>query len=89
MARKAQSDPDTIDAAPPAALSLEERRAHHLAELANLDAVEPVPYPAWRYHPSEQPRIVHSPEEDAALGKGWVSTPETPAHLGTPDEGAF
>lgn len=32
-------------------------------------------FPAWRYHRTEAPRIVQSPEQEAALGPGWADTP--------------
>jgi hypothetical protein len=32
-------------------------------------------FPSCRYHRTAPPIIVHSPEEDAALGEGWADTP--------------
>ena len=32
-------------------------------------------YPSWRYHRTEAAKIVHSEEEDQALGEGWADTP--------------
>jgi hypothetical protein len=32
-------------------------------------------YPSWRYHPTEEARIVHSAEEEEALGSGWADSP--------------
>jgi hypothetical protein len=32
-------------------------------------------YPSWRYKTGETPRIVNSPDEEKALGKGWQDTP--------------
>lgn len=32
-------------------------------------------YPSWRYHATEEARIVKSAEEDDALGPGWADTP--------------
>lgn len=34
-----------------------------------------VPYPAWRYHATQEARIVETEEEDRALGQGWVRSP--------------
>lgn len=31
-------------------------------------------YPRWMFHPSEDPRIVHSEAEEAALGREWSRT---------------
>lgn len=39
---------------------------------------EPIPYPSWRYHPTEGKRIVESEEADKALGAGWQDSPPTP-----------
>lgn len=33
-------------------------------------------FPSCRYHKTEPPRMVNSPEEDAALGPGWVHNPQ-------------
>lgn len=30
-----------------------------------------IPYPAWRFGPEGVSVVVHSPEEDSQLGKGW------------------
>ena len=30
-----------------------------------------IPYPAWRFGPDGASVVVHSPEEDSQLGKGW------------------
>lgn len=30
-----------------------------------------IPYPAWRFGPEGASVVVHSPEEDSQLGKGW------------------
>jgi hypothetical protein len=32
-------------------------------------------FPSWRYHRTVPAIIVHSPEEDAALGEGWADSP--------------
>lgn len=32
-------------------------------------------FPKWKYHRSLEPRIVHDPEEESALGEGWADTP--------------
>jgi hypothetical protein len=32
-------------------------------------------FPSCRYHRTAPPIIVHSPEEEAALGEGWADTP--------------
>lgn len=32
-------------------------------------------YPKWKYHPAEEPRLVASPEADAALGDEWSNSP--------------
>jgi hypothetical protein len=32
-------------------------------------------FPSWRYHRTAPAIIVHSPEEEAALGEGWADTP--------------
>lgn len=32
-------------------------------------------YPSWRYHKTKEPVIVHSAEDEKALGKGWADTP--------------
>ena len=34
-----------------------------------------VEYPRWKYHWAKEPRIVQSPEDEAALGGGWADTP--------------
>lgn len=34
-----------------------------------------VPYPAWRYHSTQEARIVASEEEDKALGPEWHKSP--------------
>jgi hypothetical protein len=34
-----------------------------------------IEYPKWLYHPNQSPRIVHGPEEHAALGPEWTETP--------------
>lgn len=34
-----------------------------------------VEYPKWLYHPTEAPRLVHDPDEQAALGELWVESP--------------
>lgn len=31
-----------------------------------------IPYPAWRFGPDGTSVVVHSPEEDSQLGKGWT-----------------
>jgi len=43
-------------------------------------------YPAWRYGPNGESRIVHSDEEADALGKGWTDSP-APAHAPTEQPG--
>lgn len=38
-------------------------------------------YPTWLYHATEAPVLVQTPEEHAALGRGWHDAPvsgETP-----------
>lgn len=38
-------------------------------------------FPSWRYHATEPPRVVHTPEEAAALGPAWCqSEPEARAY---------
>lgn len=32
-------------------------------------------YPKWKYHAFEVPKIVHSKEEETALGEGWSDRP--------------
>jgi len=32
-------------------------------------------YPSFRYHATEEPKIVNSPEEEKELGKGWEDSP--------------
>ena len=32
-------------------------------------------YPSWRYHKSQEAKIVHSEEQDESLGKDWSDTP--------------
>jgi hypothetical protein len=32
-------------------------------------------YPRWLYHPDSAPSLVNSPEEEEALGSGWVDSP--------------
>jgi hypothetical protein len=32
-------------------------------------------YPSWRYHKSQEPRLVQNAEEDAKLGKEWADSP--------------
>lgn len=32
-------------------------------------------FPSFRYHATEEPRIVQDEEEDEALGEGWKSSP--------------
>lgn len=34
-----------------------------------------IQYPTFRYHATEEPRIVNSADEDKALGKGWHDAP--------------
>lgn len=50
-------------------------------------------YPSYRYHATEDPRIVNDEAEDKALGKGWADSPakvsaEPTAHDGPYDDGA-
>ena len=50
-------------------------------------------FPSWRYHATEQPRIVNDEAEDKALGKGWADSPakfdaEPTAHDGPYEDGA-
>jgi hypothetical protein len=33
------------------------------------------PYPSWRYHRTETPRVVHSAIEDELLGSEWADSP--------------
>ena len=37
----------------------------------------PVKYPSWRYHATEAARLVHTPDDDAALPAGWSESPAT------------
>lgn len=38
-------------------------------------------FPSWRYHATDKPRVVHTPEEAAALGPAWCqSEPEALAY---------
>lgn len=32
-------------------------------------------YPAFRYHRTKAPVVIHSPEAEEALGEGWANTP--------------
>lgn len=32
-------------------------------------------YPKFKFHATEEPRIVHTPEQEAALGEGWFNSP--------------
>lgn len=32
-------------------------------------------YPAFRYHRTKEPVVIHSPEAEEALGEGWANTP--------------
>ena len=32
-------------------------------------------YPKWKYHAEKPALIVHSEEEEKALGKGWAESP--------------
>lgn len=32
-------------------------------------------YPRWRYHRTQEPRIVYDVEQDKALGDDWANTP--------------
>lgn len=32
-------------------------------------------YPSWRYHESDEPKIVHSDEEHEELGDEWLDAP--------------
>lgn len=32
-------------------------------------------YPSWRYHKNLDAKIIHSAEEDEALGNEWATTP--------------
>ena len=32
-------------------------------------------FPKWKYHPKHAARIVQNAEEEKALGRGWVNTP--------------
>ncbi len=34
-----------------------------------------IQYPTWRYHKTLPAQIVHSAEEDKALGPGWFDSP--------------
>lgn len=36
---------------------------------------EKIEFPKWKYHASEEARIVKSAEAEAALGAGWVDSP--------------
>jgi len=40
-----------------------------------VEGYVPQEYPKWRYHPIEISRIVHSAEENEALGEGWFDYP--------------
>lgn len=40
-----------------------------------ISTYEYQPYPAWRFHPEHDARIVDDAKADAALGPGWVDTP--------------
>jgi hypothetical protein len=33
-------------------------------------------YPSWRYHPQKGAKLVHSPEEEEALGEGYSDVPD-------------
>lgn len=35
-------------------------------------------YPSWRYHRTLPPKIVQTPDDDAALGAEWSDTPDFP-----------
>lgn len=32
-------------------------------------------YPMWKYHKTNEPKLVHSEAEEKALGPGWADTP--------------
>lgn len=32
-------------------------------------------YPSWRFHATDEPRVIHSADEEKALGKGWADSP--------------
>lgn len=33
-------------------------------------------FPKWKYHKTEKALIVHSKEDEAGLGQGWVNHPD-------------
>jgi hypothetical protein len=37
--------------------------------------MEFVPFPKWKYHPSEPPCVVADAEAETALGDGWYDSP--------------
>jgi hypothetical protein len=49
-------------------------RAVRLLQLLGLN-VDPGAYPRWKYHPTQQERIVQDEEEEQRLGPGWANTP--------------
>ena len=32
-------------------------------------------YPKFKFHATDEPRVVHTPEQEAALGEGWFNSP--------------
>jgi hypothetical protein len=47
-------------------------------------------FPKWKYHPTEAPRHVENPIEEAALGEGWsdrIFVRDEPAPVEAPAEG--
>ena len=32
-------------------------------------------YPKWKYHASEEPRVVNTEDEEKSLGEGWFNHP--------------
>ena len=43
--------------------------------MAEKDKV-PEHYPKWKYHATEEPRLVKDADEEAKLGKSWCENPQ-------------
>jgi hypothetical protein len=47
----------------------------HKLQNRSLKPLGPQEFPKCKYHASEPSRLVHNPDEDAALGEDWVNSP--------------
>jgi hypothetical protein len=45
-------------------------------------------FPKWKYHGELPARIVNDPEQEAALGDGWVDHPDSLPTDAAPEESA-